>query len=103
MKREDLEKLAELSRIELHSEEEEKLLRDLGKVLDYFRELQKLPTDDVLPVTGGTSATNAIREDELDMHIPGNAARAAFPEQEDGYLVIPPVFSTEGGFSSGEE
>ncbi len=92
MKREDLEKLALLSRMELRPEEGEKLLHDLGKVLDYFKELQELSTDDISPMTGGTSAYNVVREDDAELCMPGDAARGMFPEKEDGYLKVPPVF-----------
>ena len=36
----ELEHLAKLARIELDPKEEEKLLKDLGSILDYFKELQ---------------------------------------------------------------
>ncbi len=103
MKREELEKLAELARIELHSEEEERLQRDMENILNYFKELQELPTEDVLPVAGGTSFSNVFREDVPGEGMDGEAARTAFPETEDGFLKVPPVFSAEGGSSSGGE
>lgn len=92
MKREELEKLAELSRIELRPEEEEKLQGDMEKILDYFRELQEIKTENVLPVSGGTSLSNAFREDTPGNGKSGEAARMMFPETEDGFLKVPPVF-----------
>jgi len=92
----ELEHLAELSRIQLDPKEEEKLLSDLGEILNYFEELQKLPTDDVPPMTGGTDLTNILREDDAEHG--GNestnrgAGVDAFPESKDGYNKVPPVF-----------
>lgn len=47
-----LEHLAKLARIELDPKEEEKLLKDLGEILEYFAELQKLETANVPPMAG---------------------------------------------------
>lgn len=103
MKREELEKLAKLARIELRPEEEEKLLGDMEKILDYFKELQKLQTEHIVPVEGGTTFSNVFREDIPGSGMNGDEARMAFPETEDGFLEVPPVFSAEGGPSSGRE
>jgi aspartyl-tRNA(Asn)/glutamyl-tRNA(Gln) amidotransferase subunit C len=88
----DLEKLAELSRLEIKPAEEEKLLKDLGTVLDYFEELKSIPTDGVLPMTGGTEFKNVFRKDEEGNGLSGEAAKKEFPESERGYLKVPPVF-----------
>ena len=55
--KQELEHLAELARIELDPKEEDKLLKDLGNILDYFKELQALDTTNVAPMTGGTDLT----------------------------------------------
>ena len=94
----ELEHLAELSRIQLDPKEEEKLLADLGEILDYFGELQKLSTDDVPPMTGGTDLTNVLRPDGAEDGDGGRentnrgAGVDAFPESKDGYNKVPPVF-----------
>ncbi len=92
----DLEHLAELSRIALDPQEEEKLLRDLGNILDHFKELQKLDVADVPPMTGGTDLTNVFRKDGAAHGGTENTNRgagvSAFPEKEGGYLRVPPVF-----------
>ncbi len=50
----DLEKLAELARMDLKPSEEEKFLKDLGSVLDYFEQLTAVTTAGVSPMTSGT-------------------------------------------------
>ncbi len=99
-----LEHLAVLARIELHAHEEEKLLKDLEKILEHFKELQEVNTDNVAPMAGGTELKNVtrgdlIREDRLLLE----RAVEAFPEKEGRYLKVPPVFSAEGGSASGGE
>lgn len=88
----ELEHLAKLARIELNPKEEEKLLKDLGAILDYFKELQELDTANVPPMTGGTDMKNVFRGDAERENTNRGAGVEAFPETENGFLKIPPVF-----------
>ena len=88
----DLEHLARLSRIELDPKKEEKLLADLGNILDHFEELKALDTTHVTPLTGGTELTGAFREDEAHVNTDQKKGTENFPEAKNGFLVIPPVF-----------
>jgi len=89
-----LEHLADLARLELQESEKEKFLKDLGKILDYFKELQELNTENIQPMAGGTELKNILREDEKvrDKTRETRKAVEAFPEEEKGYLKVPPVF-----------
>lgn len=101
-----LEHLAELAHLELDANEEEKFLRDLEKVLSYFEELKSLDTSSVEPtrppstssiaksgeVNGGTSLKNVFREDEERKNTDRGEGIDAFPESEEGFLKVPPVF-----------
>lgn len=88
----ELEHLAELARIELDPREEEKLLKDLGNILDHFKVLQELDTADIPPMTGGTDLKNVFREDTERENTNRGAGVRAFPESENGFLKVPPVF-----------
>lgn len=88
----ELEHLAKLARIQLDPKEEEKLLKDLGNILNYFKELQELDTADVPPMTGGTDLRNVFREDGEREQTNRGAGTEAFPAKKDGYLKVPPVF-----------
>ena len=88
----ELDHLAELARIQFAPHEEAKLLKDLGAILDYFKQLQELDTADVPPMTGGTDLTNVLRADDERESTNRGAGVEAFPETKDGYLKIPPVF-----------
>lgn len=90
-----LEHLADLSRLELSTKEEEKFLGDLAKILNHFKELEAANTENIAPMTGGTSLKNALREDkvfESDHYSDAGKITSQFPEHEKGYLRIPPVF-----------
>lgn len=91
----ELAHLAKLARIELNPQEEEKLLKDLGNILDHFRELQELDTGNVPPMTGGTDLKNVFREDGGRENTNRGAGAEAFPpdsKTKEGFLKVPPVF-----------
>ncbi len=88
----DLEKLAELVRLEIKPREEEKLLKDLTSILNHFEELKEINTEDIDPLLGGTSNVNALRDDEESENIPKERALEQFPEKSKGFLKVPPVF-----------
>ncbi len=90
--KEELEHLAKLARVELDPGEEEKLLSDLGNILEHFKELQELDTSNVPPMTGGTDLKNVFREDTERENTNRGAGTEVFPESKDGYLKVPPVF-----------
>jgi aspartyl-tRNA(Asn)/glutamyl-tRNA(Gln) amidotransferase subunit C len=92
-----LECLAELARIEISDKRQatsDKLLKDLQNILGYFEELKEADTENIEPMAGGTVEKNVFRDDiESDKR---QAARdklvKQFPEKENNYLKIPPVF-----------
>ncbi len=94
-----LERLTELARIELKPEKEEKLLNDLEKVLEYFEELKSVDTEGIEPMAGGTIQKNIFRDDNQSVKIPTPAEKLVkqFPEEENGFLKVPAVFSAEDG------
>ena len=84
--------LAKLSRIEYDPGEEQKLLTDLGAILDHFKELQALDTSDVPPMTGGTDLRNALRADDARESTDRGAGTGSFPKSKDGFNDVPAVF-----------
>ena len=87
-----LDHLAKLARIELGEKEKEKLLADLQKILDHFEELKTLNTSGIAPMNGGRTLVNALREDTERENTQRGKGADAFPESQDGYLKVPPIF-----------
>jgi len=89
-----LEHLADLVRIKITEKEEDKLVEDLKKILNYFEELRELDTEKIPPMAGGTDLKNTTREDETNKELAKNreALINSFPEKEGDFLKIPPVF-----------
>jgi aspartyl-tRNA(Asn)/glutamyl-tRNA(Gln) amidotransferase subunit C len=104
-----LDYLAELSRIELETptpekgrgpdrsvgKSEEKLLKDLQKILEHFEELKEVDTENIEPMAGGTIEKNVFREDNAEnqkSNLKNQKLTDAFPEKKGGFLKVPPVF-----------
>lgn len=87
-----LEHLAELARLELPEEQEKKFVEDLSKILDYFKQLQEVDTTGIEPMTGGTELRSVTREDIVGRTDDTGKGKSEFPENEKGYLKVPPVF-----------
>ena len=62
--REDIDKVAYLSRLELSEEEKDKLTTHINRLLESFQELQALDTDDVEPTSHTIPVANVFRKDE---------------------------------------
>lgn len=89
-----LEHLAKLARIDIEKKKEEKLLRDLQKIIDYFEELKTLDTKSSGPAAGSTGLINVARPDIADDELSGRG-RQLFPEEEEDYLKVPEVFENK--------
>ncbi|HEU4391849.1 MAG TPA: Asp-tRNA(Asn)/Glu-tRNA(Gln) amidotransferase subunit GatC [Blastocatellia bacterium] len=91
----DVEKIAELGRLELTAEETEAFTRQLGAILDYMEKLNQLDTSNVEPMshsvtsTGDTAYTQ--RDDEVKPSIGQKAALENAPESELGCFMVPKV------------
>ncbi len=92
-----LKHLTELARLDLNTKESNKFLKDFAKIIDHFKELEKVDTDNIEPLIGGAVSKNIIREDEIDIDQRAQLVDAAghiikaFPESEHGYLKVPKV------------
>jgi len=88
----EINHLLELARIELSSQEKEKIISDLEKILDYVKQLQELDTTGVEPMTGGTSLQNICREDEIYEQKENDQLKNSALDTEEGYFKVPPIF-----------
>ena len=90
--KEVLKKLSELARMELAKAKEEKLLKDLENIVNYFNELQGLDTTGIEAVSGGTHLVNISRSDSDKNIIEADNLLKQFPEKEKRFLRVPAVF-----------
>jgi aspartyl-tRNA(Asn)/glutamyl-tRNA(Gln) amidotransferase subunit C len=92
--KEEVQKIALLSRIGLKEEEIPQYQKDLSAVFDFFRELETLPTDDVAPIGHITGRTDVMRGDVYEDF--GETGRGQImknvPETKDGFVKVKSVF-----------
>ncbi|MBU0612086.1 Asp-tRNA(Asn)/Glu-tRNA(Gln) amidotransferase subunit GatC [Patescibacteria group bacterium] len=86
MKIEDVEKLAELAKIELTNEEKEKLLSDMEGILGYVKQIQSVDITDTEPEYLNK---NRWREDELEpREFSRKEITSQFPDSKDGFVKV---------------
>lgn len=89
--REQVRKVALLSRLEFSDAEADAFAGQIGKILDYVEKLGELDTSAVEPTSHALALTNVFRPDEPGVSLPREAALANAPEQEDGCFRVPPI------------
>lgn len=83
--------LSKLARIKLTQKEEERLQKDLDKILAYFRELQEVSTEEISPFLGANYLKNNFRKDEKTNNFDEKGDNQ-FPNKKNGFLKVPSVF-----------
>jgi len=89
----EVERIASLARLGISKEEKEKFCRELSAILEYIDELNRVNTEGILPMAGGTELSNIMREDEprkIDL-IGGSALVGQAPESKDGFVKVPRI------------
>jgi len=87
----NIDKIADLARLNLKPEEKQKLAQDLGAILDYVKKLDKLDTSRVEPTSHVLNMENVFRPDEAK---PSDAAKKALehaPQTEGSFFKVPKI------------
>lgn len=89
--RTDVEKVAELARLELSEAEADSFTNQLSAIIGYMDHLGELDTTDVPPMSHcSTGDPELARRDDVVRPSPGQqAATANAPDAEDGYFTVP--------------
>ena len=90
----DVEKIAQLARLELTGDETESFTRQLGSILSYIEKLNELDTSDAEPMSHcgiGEDTEYARREDKARPGIGQSLALENAPDAEGGYFKVPKV------------
>ena len=89
--RAEVERIAELARLEIPPEAIERTAAQLSEVLDFVAALSRLDLAGLGP-TPFAPAQAPLREDELDRRcLAPETALAAAPEAEAGFFLVPPI------------
>ncbi|MFM5981960.1 MAG: Asp-tRNA(Asn)/Glu-tRNA(Gln) amidotransferase subunit GatC [Sphaerospermopsis kisseleviana] len=93
--REQVHKVANLARLELTPEEEEKFTTQLSDILEYIEQLSELDVADVPPTTRAIDVSNITREDKLQPYPDREAILSSAPEQEGDFFKVPKILNAE--------
>lgn len=87
-----IKSLIQLSRIECTEEEQEQLLENLKKILNYVEQLKEVDTTHVPPCNHVLDdIANVMRDDKVGETMPREIFLANAPSQTGGMIRIPPV------------
>lgn len=91
----DVEKIADLARLELTAEETELFTAQLSSIIGYVEKLNELDTTDVPPMShcapAGGDSEYTRREDEVRPSLGQKPALENAPDSEGGYFKVPRV------------
>ena len=91
IRREEVERIAELARLELPADRVETVAAQLSRVLDFVATLEKLDLSGDAPETL-TSGAGALRADVCNgQRLGAERATAQAPEAEAGFFLVPPI------------
>ena len=83
--------VAQLARIELSREEEQKLGVQLGNILGYIAKLKEVDVTGVEPTAHAFPLVNVTRPDVVTGSLPPDEAMANAPSKAGGLFVVPKI------------
>ncbi len=89
--RAEVRRVALLARLDLDALTEERIARDLGRILEYVELLSELNLEGVEPTAHAVAVCNVFRADETAPGLPREAALANAPVARDGLFLVPPI------------
>lgn len=89
--REEVLHVAKLARLELSSEEIERLTDQLSNILTYVEKLNQLDTKQVEPTSHVLSISNVFREDRARPPLPVEKALENAPDSEGTFFRVPKI------------
>lgn len=94
LSKEEVRNIALLARIGLKEDEVEKYQKDLSAVLDFFRELETVSTDEIEPIGHITGMTDVARADQSEdfEDMKKKEIMKNVPETKEGFVKVKSVF-----------
>ncbi|MDH3973275.1 MAG: Asp-tRNA(Asn)/Glu-tRNA(Gln) amidotransferase subunit GatC [Deltaproteobacteria bacterium] len=91
LKKDDINKVAHLARLELSQGQVDSLTKDMNNIIGYIDKLAELETENIEPTSHAVPVTNAFREDALKEYFTVEKGLANAPDGEDGSFKVPKV------------
>jgi aspartyl-tRNA(Asn)/glutamyl-tRNA(Gln) amidotransferase subunit C len=91
IRREEVEHVARLARLELTESEKETFTDQMDAILAYVEKLNELDTAGIVPTSHAVPMENAFRADEVTPPIGVDHALANAPDRLEGFFRVPKV------------
>ncbi len=88
---EEVDHIANLARLQLTAEEQERYREQLSAILEYFSQLQVLDTADIPPTASVLPVRSVLREDQARPGLSREEFLRNAPAAEAGHIRVPPV------------
>ncbi|MBE7446560.1 MAG: Asp-tRNA(Asn)/Glu-tRNA(Gln) amidotransferase subunit GatC [Planctomycetia bacterium] len=89
--KDEVEYIANLSRISLNEREKDMFVHQLNDILSYIEKLNTLDTKNVKPMAYILKVSNVFREDKLETSIPIQDVLINAPSTKSGFFKVPKV------------
>jgi len=86
-----IDRVAELARLNLKPEEKTRLAKDLGAILDYVKKLEKLDTQNIEPTSHVLDLENVYRQDEVKPSDAADKALGHAPHAAGRFFKVPKI------------
>ncbi|HTX43896.1 MAG TPA: Asp-tRNA(Asn)/Glu-tRNA(Gln) amidotransferase subunit GatC [Methanocella sp.] len=87
----DVQHIASLACVEIDDEQRERFAKQFNSILEYFKELDGLNTEDVEPTYHVIGLNNVFREDVVEESLPQEEALRNAPKQDKGFIKGPRI------------
>ena len=88
---EEVKHVAKLARLELTEEEVNKYSQQLGSILEYVEQMNKIDTTGIEPMPHAIPVYNVMREDIVKYEQTKEEMMANAPFEEDGFFRVPKI------------
>lgn len=89
--KQEVEKIAELARLEFNENEIEHLTKDMNQILHHMDKLNELDTSNVEPLSHPIEVKNVFRDDELKSSVKREDALKNAPDKDEEFFKVPKV------------
>ena len=89
----EVKKVAQLARLELNESEIHRHAEQLGKILEYIKQLEKINTEDVPCTTRAIEVVNVLRKDEKRNYENSEEILDLAPSRENKFFKVPKIIN----------
>jgi len=84
----DIEHIIELARLYVTEEEREKFKKQLPEIIEFFKNLEELDTENILPIFHTLGVKNVMREDKMRKFEDRELILENAPEREEDFFKV---------------